>query len=498
MILDYDLCIVGGGINGAGIARDAAGRGLKVILVEKGDLAGATSSASTKLIHGGLRYLEYLEIALVRDSLKEREILLGIAPHIIHPTTFVLPHEKGQRPRWMIGAGLFLYDHLAKRKRLRKSKAINLKQYEAFLKSGFNKGFSYSDCRVDDSRLVVLNAMDAVDHGAKVLTKTECVKIKPHEKRWQVSLKTPEGPLEITAGAVVNAAGPWVRRVIERSKLDAPDVPQLRLVKGSHIIVPKLFDGNHAFIIQQSDKRIVFAIPYEGTYTLVGTTDIKFEGNPADVKISDDEINYLCRAVNRCFKKEIQPQDVTWTYSGVRSLFDDGRKNVSSVTRDYHLHVHNDIEAPMISVFGGKLTTYRVLAEKTVTMLLKRMKRTGHAWTADKPLPGGDMPGADFELFLMKKRTQYPWMPAPLLTRYARSYGTRMDHFLDGASSLEHLGTHFGDQVYECEIHYLVRHEWARELDDILWRRSKLGLHVSDETMKNIEDVIPKMLENIV
>jgi glycerol-3-phosphate dehydrogenase len=500
MILDYDLCIIGGGINGAGIARDAAGRGLKVLLVEKGDLACATSSASTKLIHGGLRYLEYYEFKLVRDSLQERETLLNIAPHIIHPMTFVLPHNKGQRPKWMIRSGLFLYDHLAKRKRLNKSHTVDLKTYGPFLRGQYKTGFSYSDCRADDSRLVVLNAMDAAHHGATVLTRTECVRMEAEGQRWRIALKdlTKHTESHITAAAVVNAAGPWVRTVIEQSDLDAPDVPNLRLVKGSHIIVPKLFDGGHAYILQQPDKRIVFAIPYEGRYTLIGTTDVNFEGDPATVKISDEEIEYLCAAVNRVSNRRIAPGDVVWTYSGVRSLFDDGKQNASSVTRDYHLHVHeNTGDAKLISVFGGKLTTYRVLAEKTVNMLLKETGRVAEEWTANAVLPGGDIPHADFDLFVIKKTTQYPWLPPALLQRYARTYGTRMDHFLEGAKSHVGLGRAFGDDIYEAEILYLVRHEWARDIEDILWRRTKTGLYVGEETIETLEKALPKILERV-
>jgi glycerol-3-phosphate dehydrogenase len=500
MIQNYDLCIIGGGINGAGIARDAAGRGLRVLLVEKGDLASATSSASTKLIHGGLRYLEHFEFKLVRDSLKERETLLGIAPHIIHPMTFVLPHSKEQRPYWMINAGLFLYDNLAKRRWLQKSRAVNFKDnfYGRALKEKFEKGFAYSDCWVDDSRLVVLNAMDAASHGATILTRTECEKIHAHGHRWNVILNDGRSHYSISAAAVVNAAGPWVRTVIDQSELATPDVPQVRLVKGSHIIVPKLFEGVHAYILQQPDKRIVFAIPYHDDFTLVGTTDVNFEGDPATVMISDDEVNYLCEAVNGSLKNNIKPENVMWAYSGVRSLFDDGKDNASTVTRDYHLHLHENRAAPMISVFGGKLTTYRVLAERVVDMLQQEMGRNEEPWTAEAVLPGGDIPHSDFELFVNKKKIQYKWLPEALVSRYAHCYGTRMDHFLEGAKNIKDLGKNYGDDIYEAELMYLVHHEWAQDVEDVLWRRSKIGLRAADKTIKNLEKVLPEILEKMV
>lgn len=497
---EFDLCVIGGGINGAGIARDAAGRGLSVLLLEAGDLASATSSASTKLIHGGLRYLEYYEFRLVRESLKEREVLLGLAPHIIRPLDFVLPHDVTLRPYWLIRAGLFLYDYMVRRRKLHGSRGVDF-EHHSFgvpLKENFKRGFCYSDCWVEDSRLVVLNAMSAAAKGADIRTRTACVKLVPVDDHWNVTLrdlKTGESQ-EVRAGMVVNAAGPWVRGVIEQSGLDAPDVPKIRLVKGSHIIVKRQHEGPQAYILQQPDKRIVFVIPYENDYTLIGTTEEEFTGDPVSPKISGTEIHYLCDAYNRNFKKKISASDVIWTYSGVRPLFDDGGDSATKVTRDYRLYHHLQHSAPMISVFGGKLTTYRVLSEQVVNRLLRLSSRAGKPWTAHQPLPGGNIPDMNFGAFLDKKSQQYPWLPTDLLCRYARAYGTRMDVFLEGAHGMNDLGQHYGDNIYEAEVVYLVRAEFARTAEDILWRRSKLGLHVSDKTAKALEKVLAAIVED--
>ena len=496
-VSEYDLCVIGGGINGAGIARDAAGRGLSVILVEAGDLASATSSASTKLIHGGLRYLEYYEFRLVRESLKERETLLALAPHIIRPMDFVLPHDSSQRPYAMIRAGLFIYDHLARRKKLHGSRGLNLANHPfgAPLKDEFSKGFCYADCWVEDSRLVVLNAMSAVAKGAEVYTRTACTKLRADDSGWTVTLMdlNRNTGREIKAAMVVNAAGPWVRGVIEESGLDAPQVPKIRLVKGSHIIIKRSMQGEQAYILQQPDRRIVFAIPYEHDYTLIGTTEEEFTGDPVTAKISDKETAYLCAAYNHAFEQQITKDDVLWNYSGVRPLFDDGGNSATSVTRDYRLYHHGEFRAPMISVFGGKITTYRVLAEQTVSRLLKLGNRSGKAWTASQPLPGGNIDNADFGAFLNKKAQQYSWLPGDLLCRYARAYGTRMDAFLEGTRDMDDLGEHYGDQVYEAEVMYLARAEFAQTVEDILWRRSKLGLHVSDTTAKRLKTALEKI-----
>lgn len=496
---DYDLCVIGGGINGAGIARDAAGRGLSVLLVEADDLASGTSSASTKLIHGGLRYLQYGEFKLVRESLKERETLLGLAPHIIWPLDFVLPYDPAMRPYWMIRLGLFLYDHLTWRKKIHASHGLNLAAHEfgAPLRRKYRKGFCYADCWAEDSRLVVVNAMDAAEKGAHVVTRTVCTKLSPEGERWHVHMKNTVTGQEkqTTASMVVNASGPWVAKVLESSGLTSADIPKVRLVKGSHIIIKKAFEGDQAYILQQADGRIVFAIPYEHEYTLIGTTEEDFAGNPAQARISDGETKYLLRAYNESFEKEIHQSDIIWAYSGVRPLFNDGEDNASAVTRDYRLHMHEGFEAPLLSVFGGKLTTYRVLAEEVVGKLMKRKGLGGKPWTAQEALPGGDILNGDFDKFLRGRVKKYSWLPPELVGRYARTYGTRMERFLEDAKAPEDLGAHYGEGVFEAELVYLVKNEWVRDVEDLLWRRSKLGMHVTEKTIENIRQALPNILE---
>lgn len=498
MSTDYDLLIIGGGINGAGIARDAAGRGMSVLLVEAGDLAGATSSASTKLIHGGLRYLEYFEFRLVREALREREVLLNLAPHIIWPLDFVLPHVSRVRPAWMVRIGLYLYDHLGKLKRLKPSKGVDLRVDPSGrpLKDEYKKAFQYSDCWVQDSRLVVLNALDASELGAHILTRTACTELKPVDGHWQAELRDVLNgeTLTRTAGMVVNAGGPWVHKVLEGNSLVRPGkTHNVRLVKGSHIIVPKIFDGKQAYILQQPDRRIVFAIPYEYEYTLIGTTDVDYHDDPTNPKIDDAEKEYLCGAVNRYFRTTVTPSDIVHTYSGVRPLLDDGKGSASEVTRDYTLEIETDYGAPILSVFGGKITTYRRLAEDAIEKLLPYWKRASEnpasqmPWTDTVPLPGGDILNGDFEGFLADQAERYEWLPSDLLLRYARAYGTRMDRMLKGATDMNSLGRHFGDGLYLAEVEYLRKNEWAKTAEDILWRRSKLLLHTSDLTRRSLE-----------
>lgn len=487
----FDLLIVGGGVNGTGIARDAAGRGLRVLLVEQGDLAGATSSASTKLVHGGLRYLEHYEFRLVREALKEREVLLDSAPHIIWPLAFVLPHERSLRPAWMIRLGLVLYDHLGGRMRLPASYGVDLRKTPfAPLRPEFKKGFVYSDCWVQDARLVVLNAIDARERGAAILTRTACVAARRQDGLWAAdTLDTVSGVRrQVRARALINATGPWVGDFIgEALKLPRPNA--LRLVKGSHVVVKRLYEGEHAFILQNSDRRIVFAIPYERRYTLIGTTDVPFEGDPGRVAISPEEASYLCEAVNRHFATRVTPADVRWSYAGVRPLYDDATVAASEATRDYVLDLTDERgRAPLLNVFGGKITTYRRLAEHVMLRLARYFPQARGPWTAGAKLPGGDMPGADFERYLAQARGRYPWLPAEFLWRLARNYGTRMERLLDGARRLEDLGRHFGGDFYEREARYLVDEEWAREPDDVLWRRSKLGLHLSAEAKARLAD----------
>jgi len=499
MEADYDICIIGGGINGAGIARDAAGRGLSVLLVEAQDLAQGTSSASTKLIHGGLRYLEQGEIKLVRESLKEREVLMIIAPQIVSPMEFILPHVAGLRPRWMIGLGLWIYDHLSGRRRLAKSSAVSLHDSLVGepLQDIYRDGFKYSDCWTDDARLVILNALDAKMRGAEILTRTACMQIGMlHDsKLWYVQLKdlASGDEFQISAKTVVNAAGPWVRGLLDASNLARAETPKIRLVKGSHLIVPRIYEGEQAYILQQPDKRVVFAIPYEGKYTLIGTTDEKFEGDAMKPAISQREREYLCDAVNRFFDVQINPDDALWTYSGVRALFDDGTEEAQQVTRDYKLDIDESRGATILSVFGGKLTTYRILSQQVLNMLTVARKNAG--WTAKTPLPGGDFEKGDFAAFLRKQAAKYKFLPPDLLQRYARCYGTRMDMMLERVNDIKGMGRDFGGGLYEVEVQYLVDHEFAKTAEDILWRRTKLALHLEKKSMLALEAAMPDFLK---
>jgi len=478
-----DLLIVGGGINGAGIARDARGRGLSVVLCEQGDLAGYTSSASTKLIHGGLRYLEYYEFRLVREALFERERLLEAAPHIIWPLRFILPHEKGIRPAWFVRLGLFLYDHLAPRKKLPGTETIHLTRHPAgkALKPGFDTAFVYSDCWVEDSRMVALNALDAAERGADIRVRTKLVSARREGETWLATLQNVESgeTTDVRAKVIVNAGGPFVADVLN-TKLGLNTQKSVRLVKGSHIVVPKLFETEQAFILQNTDKRIVFAIPYQGKFTLVGTTDIPVESVPdKKVTISDDEIQYLCNVVNHHFQRQVTPADVVWTYSGVRPLFDDGSINASAVTRDYVFDLDRpEGQAPVLSIFGGKITTFRKLAEHALDELKPFFPAMKPAWTETAKLPGGDLPDADFDRFLTGVKARWPFLPEALAHRLSRAYGTRIEELLGSAKSMADLGEDFGGGLTTAEIDYLVRREWARTAEDILWRRSKLGLHV--------------------
>ncbi|MCC6467059.1 MAG: glycerol-3-phosphate dehydrogenase [Alphaproteobacteria bacterium] len=476
----YDLLVVGGGVNGAGIARDAAGRGLKVLLCEKGDLAGATSSASSKLIHGGLRYLEYYEFRLVREALLEREVLLDCAPHIIWPLRFVLPHDKHLRPTWMIRAGLFLYDHLARRRSLPGSAGVDFRRDAAGqpMKPEFHRGFVYSDCWVDDARLVVLLAMDAAERGARVLTRTECVAAERGGEGWIARLRDRQGKAyRVRAGAMVNAAGPWVGNVLAQVA-GRNDAKPPRLVKGSHIVVPRLYEGEHAYILQNRDRRIVFVIPYEGRFSLIGTTDVPFDGDPSRVSISPEETAYLCEVVGRWFRRAPSPADVTWSYAGVRPLFDDQSDNPSAVTRDYVLKLEDAAgQAPLLSIYGGKITTFRRLAEHALEKLAPHLPAMGPAWTSRGLLPGGDLGGKGFADFLAEQRRRYGFLPAATAERMAHAYGSRIERVLDGAHGPADLGRDLGAGLSEREAQYLIAHEWAVTAEDILWRRSKLGLH---------------------
>ncbi len=484
---EFDLLVVGGGINGAGIARDAAGRGHSVLLCEQGDLAQATSSASTKLIHGGLRYLEYYEFRLVREALIERERLLAMAPHIIWPLRFVLPHEAHLRPAWLVRLGLFLYDHLGGRKRLPASEGLRFDGtgFGEALKPGFTRGFAYSDCWVQDARLVVLNAMSARDHGATILTRTRFLGAERIGSEWQAKLEDVEtgAKRQVTARILVNAAGPWVSKVLGQAG-QATD-KHVRLIKGSHIVVPRLYEGAHAHMLQNADRRIVFTIPYEQNFTLIGTTDVPFTGDPAKVAIAEDEIEYLCASVSRYFVKQVTPADVVWTYAGVRPLYDDAAKNAAAVTRDYVLDLEG-ATAPLLSVFGGKITTYRRLAEHALEKLAPFLG-AAKSWTASEALPGGDIADLDPERFLAGLQARYPFLPADVARRLARTYGTRALRILGEATSVADLGEDFGAGLSTAELDYLASEEWAKSAEDVLWRRSKLGLHVPTGAREKIE-----------
>lgn len=481
-----DLVVIGGGINGAGIARDAAGRGLSVIMCEKGDLAEGTSSRSGKLIHGGLRYLEYFEFRLVREALIEREVLLKAAPHIVWPMRFVLPHSPEQRPAWLVRLGLFLYDHLGGRVRLPPCRRIDLRsQLEGeAIQDSYRLAFEYSDCWVDDARLVVLNALDARERGATILTRTAAISARRKNGTWDIEFRGGSGALSrVRAKALVNAAGPWVEDVIN-GVVGVNSTRRVRLVKGSHIIVRKFWHGPHAYLLQNHDKRVIFVNPYEDELCLIGTTDIPYEGRAEDVSIDSHEIGYLLAVVNRYTKRQLTRADVIGSFSGVRPLSDDNAANPSAVTRDYVFDC--DGEPPLLSVFGGKITTYRKLAEHALQKLKPFYPMMRGDWTAQAALPGGDIPNADFDTFTMELQREFSWAPQVITRHYARLYGSRAEKVINGASSLKGLGRHFGGTLYEAEAEYLRAQEWAQSAEDILDRRTKHGLHLSQQQRESL------------
>ncbi len=489
MTFDYDMLIVGGGINGTAIARDAAGRGLSVALFEKDDLAQHTSSSSTKLIHGGLRYLEHFEFRLVHEALQEREVLLRAAPHIIRPMRFVLPYNPALRPAWMLRLGLFLYDHLGGRKTLPGTQMLSLTKapFAGILEPGLTKGFEYSDCWVDDARLVVLNAMDAKARGAHIQTRTAVQSVEAVQGGYLAVLDTSSGLKNCRARCVINAAGPWVDQLLRQTDSRHKET-HLRLIKGSHIVTRQLFDHDRAYIFQNPDKRIIFAIPYEGDYTLIGTTDVPFDHAEGPAQISEAEMDYLIQAANDYFQTDISRDDIRWTYSGVRPLYDDHAKAASAVTRDYVLDVETLSDgAPFLSVYGGKITTSRKLAEHALQKLRPFLSQIGPDWTETAILPGGTIDNADFPAFLHKLEGQYPWLDRSVLGRLARSYGTRIADIIGQAGSPAALGQDFGYGLTEAEIHYLRRHEWAERAEDVLWRRTKLGVHMDDDQIQAVQ-----------
>lgn len=486
----YDLFVIGGGINGCGIARDAAGRGYSVFLAEMDDLASGTSSSSTKLVHGGLRYLEHYEFRLVREALIEREILWKNAPHIIWPLRFVLPHHTGLRPAWLLRLGLFLYDHLGGRKLLPATRVLDMNSDPAAgpLKQLFSKAFEYSDCWVNDARLVVLNARDAAARGAVIRTRTKVIDAQRDDGLWQITIADQlTGQTEtVAARLLINASGPWVDEVL-RGVTHSSNARNVRLVQGSHIVVPRKFGDPRAYIFQNQDDRIIFAIPYEDGYTLIGTTDHDYQGDPGESAITDAEVEYLCDASSEYFSEKVVPDDVVWSYSGVRPLYDDGASEAKEATRDYVLVSEGDAgEAMLINVFGGKITTYRKLAEAMMEKIEKQLGRNKGSWTADAALPGGEFPATGFDAALADLRQQYDFLEPDHARRLMRLYGLEANRILGNSKSYDDLGKHFGGDLYAAEVDHLVAHEWARTTDDILWRRTKRGLVLSDSQVADL------------
>ncbi|TCM69977.1 homodimeric glycerol 3-phosphate dehydrogenase (quinone) [Acinetobacter calcoaceticus] len=489
----YDVVIIGGGINGTGIAVDAAGRGLSVFLCEKDDLASHTSSASSKLIHGGLRYLEHKEFRLVREALAEREVLLAKAPHIIRPLRFILPHRPHLRPAWLIRTGLFFYDHLGKRETLAGSKQLKLAGVDNPLQNDIRHGFEYSDCAVDDARLVVLNAMQAREKGAKIQTRTRCIAAHREAEHWSVQLENNEGVFEVKAKALVNAAGPWVASVI-RDALQLQSPYGIRLIQGSHIVVPRLFSGDKAYILQNEDQRIVFAIPYLNDYTLIGTTDREYVGDPAKVKITAEEIDYLIAICNAHFNQQIDATQIVHQFAGVRPLCDDESDNPSVITRDYTLALSIDAQQqlPLLSVFGGKLTTYRKLAEAAMQQLQAFFPSLSAAWTAQAALPGAE--GLkDIDDLVIAIQQKIIDVPATTARRWATTYGTRIWNILDSASTMLELGQDFGHDLLAHEVDYVVDQEWVVQSEDLLWRRTKLGLDFSEQEIAVLDHYLTQL-----
>ena len=492
--------MVGGGINGVGIARDAAGRGLRVLLCERDDLASHTSSASSKLIHGGLRYLEHREFRLVAKALAEREVLLRNAPHIVRPLRFVMPHVEGLRPRWMMRIGLFLYDHLDLRRHKLPpgSQAIRLDRHAAgpALRPEFAKGYEYSDGWADDSHLVILTALDAAERGATILTRTSCVRASRNGAAWNVDLEAADGTeaRTVSSRVLVNAAGPWAGSFLQDAVAGVPARP-LRLVKGSHIVVPRIFDHDYAYILQNPDRRVVFALPFEDDFTLIGTTELEYEGDPAAVTIQPSEIDYLRATIDRFFQHPIEASDIVHTFSGVRPLIGEETVSASAVSRDYQLELDSN-GPPLLSILGGKLTSYRKLAEEAVDKLAPLLKASGPRWTKNVPLPGGDFDPAGPERIPAELAARYAWLEETLRTSLARAYGTRAFRLLGNATTLQDLGTHFGAGLYGRELRYLVATEWAQEPDDILWRRTRLGLRLDQAHVAALDDWLTAHLEN--
>lgn len=494
---DFDLFIIGGGINGCGIARDAVGRGYSAIVAEMNDLGSGTSSGSTKLIHGGLRYLEYYEFRLVREALQEREVLWSMAPHIIWPLRFVLPHHKGLRPAWFLRLGLFMYDYIGGRKILPPTRTLNMRTDVSGkpLKPLFSKAFEYSDCWVNDARLVILNARDAADKGAEIRTRSKVVEARRNGSGWSVVVENLEtGDREtITARMLVNSAGPWVDEVLGAA-VGKNDVHNVRLVQGSHIVVKRLFEHDKCYIFQNADGRIIFAIPYEDDYTLIGTTDRDYDDEPGKVEISDEEIDYLCAAASEYFKDPVARDEIVWTYSGVRPLYDDGASKAQEATRDYILKTEGKApDGVLLNVFGGKITTYRRLAESAMDLIEDALGKKGKPWTKGATLPGGDFPTEGYDTMVSKLLSDYPFLDEKAAKRYIRLYGTTAMEFLGEAKTDSDLGRDFGGNIREAEVRHLVANEWVKSGDDIAFRRTKAGLRMSKKQVSGLDAFVQEL-----
>ncbi|TNC82033.1 MAG: glycerol-3-phosphate dehydrogenase [Oleiphilus sp.] len=493
-VQSYDIAVIGGGVNGTGIAADAAGRGLSVFLCEQNDFASGTSSTSSKLIHGGLRYLEHYEFRLVKEALAEREVLLKKAPHLVSPLKFTLPHRPHLRPAWMIRSGLFLYDHLSRRNSLPRARKVRFGE-DSPLHANMKVGFEYYDCWVDDSRLVVTNALDAERHGATIKVQTECVSARFDEvsDSWQLTMRegASQRQFEIRAKHIVNASGPWLNQFLEHA-FDGFKVPRrIRLIKGSHIIVPRTLSTDGAYILQNEDKRIVFVLPYLDDFTIIGTTDKEYFGSPEDVSIEDWEVEYLLNIYNQHFDKALGKQSIVSTYSGIRPLCDDESDDPSAITRDYTLELHERSKhSVVLSIYGGKITTYRKLAEAAMRTLQPYLPGKTMAWTKDSPLPGADVFGQSLNDIKTRIAKAVPWLDHLRLERFSKSYGLLCLGFLETASKPQDLGEDFGSGLTRAEVDYLIEKEWARCAEDILWRRSKLGLRLTDEQVQHLQSYV--------